>query len=103
MRKLVLEHKVKTKGDADKGERCPAASKAVLEMKRGLRQQYLGQFADLHLLDLSLHEAESVAWDTTFPHLFFPILAEEKVTNALVWAERQRAVKASTSELSFAA
>lgn len=72
-------------------------------MKQQLRQQFLGAFADLYLLDFTLNEAESVAWSTPFPHLFFPALAEEKIGKALAWAKHQRQVKARAAEISFAA
>lgn len=103
MRKLVSNKMVNRKLNASVTERCPVAAKAVRELKREMRQQYAGRFADLHLLDLTLREAESMAWETTFPHLFFPVLAEEKVARSIAWTERQRAVKAATSEFCFAA
>ncbi|MFN7141680.1 MAG: hypothetical protein ACK4UN_20345 [Limisphaerales bacterium] len=94
---------VNRKGPVESGDRCPVITGSVTTMKRSLRQRFLGSFADLHLLDLTLSEAESMAWDTTFPHLFFPVLAEEKISKALAWAERQRALRACTSEFCFAA
>lgn len=75
----------------------------VREWKNSLRRNQVGHFADLRLLDRALSEAEALAWETTFPHLFFPVLAEEKISSAIEWAKRQRAIKASSSELCFAA
>src|ERR1051325_8847549 len=45
------------------------------------------------LLRLALNEAEAVAWQTTFPHLFFPTLAMEKVQALADWSARQQSVR----------
>ena len=37
-------------------------------------------------------EAEALAWSTSFPLLFLPALAEEKVRNVEQWAGRQRQI-----------
>jgi hypothetical protein len=42
------------------------------------------------MVQLVLNEAEAVAWQTSFPHLVFPTLATEKVTEAVTWNRRQR-------------
>ena len=42
------------------------------------------------MLRLVLNEAEALAWQTQFPHLFFPALAAEKVQEAAAWDRRQR-------------
>jgi hypothetical protein len=41
------------------------------------------------LLRLALIEAEALAQQTGFPHLFFPVLATEKASNAARWQYRQ--------------
>jgi hypothetical protein len=43
-----------------------------------------------HLARLALNEAEAIAWQTGFPHLTFPALAEEKVRAVATWSRRQR-------------
>jgi hypothetical protein len=48
------------------------------------------------MLRLVLNEAEALAWQTRFPHLFFPALAVEKVQEAAAWDSRQRAVAGRT-------
>ncbi len=103
MRKVSQNETSKRKPVTPAADRCPVATKAVLQIKRSMRQQFLGYFADIHLLDLTLNEAESMAWETNIPHLFFSVLAEEKISSAIAWAERQRALKATTAEFSFAA
>lgn len=42
------------------------------------------------MLHLAINEAESLAFQTPFPHLFFPTLAEEKAGALVRWASRQR-------------
>jgi hypothetical protein len=44
-----------------------------------------------------LNEAEALAWQTEFPHLVFPILAQEKVQSAANWEAHQQAVRQSTA------
>lgn len=42
------------------------------------------------VLQLALNEAESLAFQTPFPHLFFPTLAQEKAEAVAKWAARQQ-------------
>lgn len=56
-----------------------------------------------HLVRLALNEAEALAWQTAYPHLFFPLLAEEKIAQLQRWKSRQEAVWGETQELAFAA
>jgi hypothetical protein len=49
------------------------------------------------LLKAAINEAEAVAWQTPYPHLFFPVLAEEKAAEAQQWAGHQRAIQERTS------
>ena len=51
---------------------------------------------------LALTEAEALAWQTPYPHLFFPLLAEEKAALANQWSARQRLVKGTSSTMAFA-
>ena len=46
-----------------------------------------------HLLRLALNEAEAVAWQTGYPHLFFPALATEKVQAVAAWNVAQQSVR----------
>lgn len=45
------------------------------------------------MLKLALNEAEAVAWQTDFPHLFFPVLAVEKVRAVAEWNHRQASLR----------
>ena len=59
---------------------CRQILHAVGQLRRGLRARYLGAGTPgAALLRRSLAEAEALAWETSFPHLFLPLLAEEKV------------------------
>jgi hypothetical protein len=43
-----------------------------------------------HLLELAVNEAEARAWQAGFPHLLFPVLAEENARAAATWHARQQ-------------
>jgi len=44
------------------------------------------------MIEQAVTEAESLAWSTSFPLLFLPDLAEEKVLSAQKRAEHQREI-----------
>lgn len=46
------------------------------------------------LLHLALNEAEAQAWQTGYPHLFFPTLATEKIQAIAAWNVRQQSLRA---------
>jgi hypothetical protein len=51
------------------------------------------QFADqsdlpLRLFQVALNEAEALAWETEYPQLVFPTLAEEKIAAISSWYDR---------------
>lgn len=63
------------------------------QIKIGLVSHYgLGLNGQERLLHSALNEAEALAWQTPYPHLFFPVLAEEKVRAARRWVARQELV-----------
>ena len=51
------------------------------------------------LLHSALNEAEAIAWQTPYPHLLFPILAEEKASAVTRWAARQRSVARTSRQI----
>ena len=55
------------------------------------------------LLHLALNEAEALAWETGFPELVFPILAEEKAGKVASWQARQQFVRQNGPMQAFAA
>ncbi len=56
-----------------------------------------------HLIRLALNEAEALAWQTEYPHLVFPALAEEKIAAIQQWHSRQNLLWHDSFELAFAA
>jgi hypothetical protein len=54
------------------------------------------------LLRLVLNEAEGLAWQTDFPQLVFPALAQEKAEAAVKWHQRQTALRRPAAEVAFA-
>jgi len=47
------------------------------------------------VLRLALNEAEAMAWQTQYPHLFFPVLATEKAQAVVAWSRRQQLLRAT--------
>lgn len=54
------------------------------------------------LLRSALNEAEALAYQTAYPHLLFPLLAEEKASQINHWAARQRRVQRASREFALA-
>ncbi len=55
------------------------------------------------LLRLAVNEAEALAWQTAFPHLFFPLLAMEKVQGIATWSATQESVRRDSPMFALAA
>ena len=45
------------------------------------------------MVQLALNEAETLAWQTAYPHLVFPALAMEKAREVAEWNQHQRSVQ----------
>ena len=45
------------------------------------------------LFQLALNEAEALAWQTEFPELVFPTLAQEKARKVAAWLEHQTCIQ----------
>jgi hypothetical protein len=52
------------------------------------------------MLNSALNEAEAISWQTAYPHLVFPTLAEEKAFEVSRWAARQRRVLDASRQMS---
>jgi len=64
------------------------------EVKRAIWTAHLPSVTGREaVLRTALNEAEALAWQTPFPHLLFPVLAQEKAFSARRWAGRQRFVQ----------
>lgn len=73
-----------------------------------LKQRLFGEFSAKtpggeRLLKGALNEAEALAWQTSFPHLFFPELALEKALAATQSAKGYEQVQAGGISMAFAA
>ena len=73
------------------------------QIKNTIVADFRGMFGGQEqMLRLALNEAEALAWQTDYPHLFFPVLATEKAQATVSWHQRQRAVRGSRAEIAFA-
>ena len=93
----------RTVGCAGTAAQCDRVKNAVAKVKAAVVHEYGNVLAEhAKILRLALNEAEALAWQTEFPHLFFPTLAMEKATSAVEWHRRQHAVRRKAVELAFA-
>ena len=84
--------------------RCLQSCKELLAGLEQARSRIAGEFQETlessgHLVQLALNEAEAQAWQTPYPHLFFPTLAVEKLQAVAVWQARQQSVQRHHSVL----
>ena len=83
---------------------CQRVLAAIEQAKNQLKAQFTNLREDHeHMLHLALNEAEALAWQTMYPHLLFPALAEEKVQAVNTWAARQSSVRQGRSLAALAA
>jgi hypothetical protein len=54
------------------------------------------------LVQLALNEAESLAWETEYPQLVFPALAEEKIATLSDWYDEGHGRRAHNGEYAMA-
>ena len=74
---------------------CLASCQKLVAQLQTAKDAILAEFqetraAQSHLLELALNEAEALAWETGYPHLFFPTLAHEKALAVSAWNSRQQ-------------
>ena len=79
---------------------CINSCKKIMAQLGAVKESIAREFSDSmtahnHLLNLALNEAEALAAQTSYPHLFFPVLAEEKARAVRSWTTHQRAVRRS--------
>lgn len=77
---------------------CRKSCQKVLAQIAAAKNSILAQFQDVvaeheQVLRLALNEAEALAWETSYPQLVFPDLAEEKTRGVLAWVAHQKAVR----------
>jgi hypothetical protein len=84
--------------------KCRQLDRQVIAIKREMVREFGTAISgQSHLLNSALNEAEAIAWQTGYPHLLFPVLAEEKASAVTRWAARQRSVLRATRQISFTA
>jgi hypothetical protein len=89
------------------GDLCLTACRRILsqfqQIKEAIRAEFTKRFGvDEHLVRLALNEAEAQAFETGYPQLVFPLLAQEKAHEVLRWQRHQDVVRRrSTPSLSL--
>jgi len=86
---------------------CARSCQKMLSRLQNVRDSVADEFRNLvghrdRMLDLALHEAESLAYQTGYPQLVFPVLAREKAEAVVTWTRRQRELRHSRFELAAA-
>ena len=79
---------------------CRLLYRQVQELKVRVFHEFGGKLKQQdQLLRSALNEAEALAWQTPYPHLFFPVLAQEKAASVQNWVQRQQAIRQATLRL----
>src|SRR5215831_8510712 len=77
---------------------CLASCRALLAQIESTKDAILAEFrkdagGQERMLRLAVNEAEALAWQTEYPHLLFPTLAQEKAEEVVAWQARERAIR----------
>lgn len=73
---------------------CQRLAAQIERVKENVLTEFRETFAaNGQLLNHVLNEADALAWQTDYPHLFFPALAMEKVQAAASWKARQDSLR----------
>jgi len=84
------------------GACCRKIRAQIAGVKEAIFAEYSRAFrAPERLVRLALNEAEAAAWQTNYPHLFFPNLATEKVRAVAAWNARQQSVRGTVRSSSW--
>jgi hypothetical protein len=79
---------------------CKKLVEQIKKAKEAIQAEYQGSVrAHEQLLHLALNEAEALAWETSYPHLVFPMLAREKAQAVVNWEAHQRSIRQTGSRL----
>ena len=85
------------------GACCRKIRAQIAGVKEAIFAESAGAFpAPERLVRLALNEAEAAAWQTRYPHLFFPTLAVEKVRAVADWNARQQSVRENSPVITLA-
>ena len=87
---------------------CRACCRKIRAQIAGVKEAIFAEYsrafsAPERLVRLALNEAEAAAWQTNYPHLFFPNLATEKVRAVAAWNARQQSVRGNSPVIVLAA
>jgi hypothetical protein len=82
---------------------CASSCQELVSKIQGIKRSLLAEFrqklnAHDKMLPLALNEAEALAYETDFPLLVFPTLAQEKAEAIAAWRSHQQALLASSFE-----
>ncbi len=85
---------------------CGASCRKIRAQIAGVKESIYAEStrafaAPERLVRLALNEAEAAAWQTRYPHLFFPALAAEKVEAVAAWNVHQRLLTGQTRSLAL--
>lgn len=76
------------------------AVRGIQRLRQTMLAQLEGTSSELQqAATRALQEAEALAWQTPVPHLVFPTLAEEKITQARQWAFHQQRIQRQSRRL----
>lgn len=83
---------------------CMAMAKSIASKLESVKREVFAEFqgvlgANDQLLRLALVEADALARQTEYPHLLFPVLAEEKAQKAARWQFHQQFLLRSNDAL----
>src|ERR1051325_11703139 len=86
--------------------KCVASCKKLVAQIKQTRNSLLTEYRESvkthqQLLQLALNEAEAIAWQTPYPQLFFPSLAQEKVQAVASWEAHQQLIRKTSPVLKF--
>ena len=62
---------------------CRKMLRALADLRQKLQRRYVDTDPrSAELVRITLAEAEALAWETSFPHLVLPLLAEERISHS---------------------
>ena len=85
---------------------CGACCRKIRAQIAGVKEAIFAETTSAYpaperLVRLALNEAEAAAWQTKYPHLFFPTLAAEKVEAVAAWNVHQRLLTGQTRSVAL--
>ena len=73
---------------------CEKIANQLERTKNNFVNEFRGRFtAHEQLLTHAINQADALAWQTGYPHLFFPVLATERIQAVASWQARQQRMR----------